>query len=185
MRAARGRRPGASQPNRQAAWSLLLAHPGQQPARLLGQPGVPQRLPGIGPRVLDPVEPDQQDRQVVADQRGVVLLAQGLRQEQGLAPAHDGLFRRLLGLHDAEIRASWSQFYDSVRELYVGLIRAAGNAGKLRVQNPRATAEWVLATFEGIKHRASFQRQNCTPAERDAMVDVLLRIVVAAADAAV
>lgn len=85
-----------------------------------------------------------------------------------------------LALRDAEIRASWAQFYDTVRELYAGLIRAACNAGKLNVPDPRATSDWVLATFEGIKHRASFQPQICTPAERDAIVEGLMRTLTVA-----
>jgi TetR/AcrR family transcriptional regulator, cholesterol catabolism regulator len=76
-----------------------------------------------------------------------------------------------MGLHDPEIRASWAQFYDSVRELYAGLIRAATNAGQLGPLDPHRTADWILATFEGTKHRASFQPQMCTAAERDLLVD--------------
>ena len=82
-----------------------------------------------------------------------------------------------LSLHDAEIRASWSQFYDSVQELFVGLIQAAVNAGCLRAPDPRRTAEWMLATFEGIKHRASFQPQVCTRAERDALVEGFMQVL--------
>jgi AcrR family transcriptional regulator len=82
-----------------------------------------------------------------------------------------------LGLHDAEIRSSWGQFYDSVREMFAGLIGAAANAGKLRVEDPRRAADWVLATFEGIKHRASFQPQLCTPAEQEALVEGFMRML--------
>jgi AcrR family transcriptional regulator len=82
-----------------------------------------------------------------------------------------------LGLRDPEIRASWAQFYDTVRELFVGSIQAAVNAGKLQVDDPRRTAEWVLAAFEGIKHRASFQPQICTPSERDAIVEGLMQML--------
>ncbi len=80
-----------------------------------------------------------------------------------------------LGLHDAELRASWAQFYDSVRELYAGLIRGACNAGQLGPLDPRRTADWVLATFEGVKLRASFQPQMCTATERDRLVENFLR----------
>ncbi|MFH1269388.1 MAG: TetR/AcrR family transcriptional regulator, partial [Planctomycetota bacterium] len=76
-----------------------------------------------------------------------------------------------LGLHDAEIRASWSQFYDTVHALFAGLVLAACNAGRLYVEDPRRTADWMLASFEGIKHRASFQPQMCTPSERDTLVE--------------
>ena len=84
-----------------------------------------------------------------------------------------------LSLHDPEIRASWAQFYDSVRELFVGLVQAAVNAGRLHVRDSRRTADWMLATFEGIKHRASFQPQTCTRAERDALVEGFMQILAA------
>jgi hypothetical protein len=89
-----------------------------------------------------------------------------------------------LGLHDREIQASWAQFYDSVRELFVGAIQAACHAGALRVDDPRRAADWLLATFEGIKHRASFQPQICTPAERDAIVDGFMRTLLAQSEKA-
>lgn len=84
-----------------------------------------------------------------------------------------------LGLHDPEIRASWAQFYDTVHELFAGLVRAATNEGQLHVPDPGRTADWMLATFEGIKHRASFQPQICTPAERDALVEGFMQILLA------
>lgn len=86
-----------------------------------------------------------------------------------------------MGLHDPEIRASWAQFYDSVRELYAGLILAAVKSGQLGNLEPRRMADWVLATFEGIKHRASFQPQMCTPAERDMLVDSFMQTLQALA----
>jgi len=85
-----------------------------------------------------------------------------------------------IALHDPEIRASWAQFYDTVRELYVGLVQAAYNAGSLRIADPRRTTEWMLATFEGMKHRASFQPQMCTTVERDAIVEGLMQMLATA-----
>lgn len=86
-----------------------------------------------------------------------------------------------LGLHDPELGASWAQFYDSVRELYAGLILSAIKAGKLGPLDPHRTADWMLATFEGIKHRASFQPQMCTPAERDLLIENFMRTLAALA----
>ncbi len=89
-----------------------------------------------------------------------------------------------LGLHDPEIRASWAQFYDSVRELFAGLIRAACNTAGLTIADPHGLADWMLATFEGMKHRASFAPQTCTRAERDALVEDFMWTLLAAADRA-
>ena len=82
-----------------------------------------------------------------------------------------------LSLQDAEIRAGWAQFYDTVRELYVGLVQAATAQGRLRVADPRGAVDWMLAAIEGIKQRASFEPEICTPDQRESMVKGLLRIV--------
>jgi AcrR family transcriptional regulator len=87
-----------------------------------------------------------------------------------------------LGLEDPEIRASWAQFYDTVRELYVSLICAACTAGRLKVSDPRWLADWLLASFEGIKHRASFEPQVCTPRESSRTVDAMMRMLELASD---
>lgn len=82
-----------------------------------------------------------------------------------------------LSLQDDEIRVGWAQFYDTVRELFVGLVQAACMKGQLQVADPRRAVDWMLATIEGIKQRAAFAPEICSPDERDAMVKGLLRIV--------
>ncbi len=82
-----------------------------------------------------------------------------------------------LSLHDSQVRASWAQFYDTVRELFTGLIQAAANAGRIQVANPRKTADWVLPTFEGLKQRASFESELCNPAELESIVEGLMQII--------
>lgn len=89
-----------------------------------------------------------------------------------------------LSLHDAEIRASWAQFYDTVREFYAGLVRAAVNAGRIGPVDSDRTADWMLASFEGIKHRASFQPQICTPEESEALVNGFMQILDSLSEAA-
>jgi AcrR family transcriptional regulator len=85
-----------------------------------------------------------------------------------------------IGLQDAEIQAGWAQFYDTVRELYVGLINAACASGQVEVADPRHAVDWMLAAIEGIKQRAAFEPQICNPDERETMVQGLLRILTAA-----
>jgi AcrR family transcriptional regulator len=87
-----------------------------------------------------------------------------------------------MALHDPELRSSWSDFYISVRDLLTTLVQNAAQAGQIRASDPQAVAEWMLSTFEGIKHRASFQPQMCTRKQRDALVDGFLRILRAASD---
>jgi AcrR family transcriptional regulator len=82
-----------------------------------------------------------------------------------------------LSLQDDEVRAGWAQFYDTVRELYVGLVQAACARGQLRVTDPRRAVDWMLAAIEGIKQRAAFEPEICTSNQQEAMVNDLLRIV--------
>ena len=64
-----------------------------------------------------------------------------------------------LSLHNLAIRRGWSQFYDSVREFYIGLVVAAMRARKDSPANPRRAVNLMLACFEGIKQRASFEQE--------------------------
>jgi AcrR family transcriptional regulator len=82
-----------------------------------------------------------------------------------------------LSLQDDEIRAGWAQFYDTCTELFVGLVQAACAGGQLEVADPHRAVDWMLATIEGIKQRAAFEPEICTPDEREAMVKGLLQIL--------
>jgi AcrR family transcriptional regulator len=82
-----------------------------------------------------------------------------------------------LSLQDVEIRASWAQFYDSARELHVGLIQAAQAQGQIRVADPRQAVDWMMAATEGIKQRAAFEPEICTPEQREATIRGLMRII--------
>ena len=82
-----------------------------------------------------------------------------------------------LGMQDAEIQASWAQFYDTVRELLIGLVQAAQTQGQIRVVDPRRAVDWMMVALEGLKQRAAFEPEICTPDELDATVTGLLRII--------
>lgn len=72
-----------------------------------------------------------------------------------------------LALHDLEVRRSWQQFSDSVREFYVGLVQAARAAGGLETEDPEHAVDFMLATMEGIKLQALCDPKICAkPAER-------------------
>lgn len=80
-------------------------------------------------------------------------------------------------LSDADVRAGWAQFYDTVRETYIGLVAAARAAGRLDVDDPRRAVNLMLAAIEGIKQRASFESVICDPAEQEAIVNDLLALL--------
>jgi AcrR family transcriptional regulator len=82
-----------------------------------------------------------------------------------------------LSLQDEAVRASWAQFYDTVRQMYLGLTRAAIAAGQLNLEYPEAAVNLLLAALEGVKVRATFEPRVATPAEQDAIVEGLMEIL--------
>ena len=82
-----------------------------------------------------------------------------------------------LSLHDTEVRRGWQQFYDSVREFYIGLVRAAVLSGQLEIDNPERLVNLMLEAIEGIKLRAMFEPQICSPAEENEIVKSLMEIL--------
>ena len=87
-----------------------------------------------------------------------------------------------LSLKDEQVRAGWLQFYDSVRELYVGLLTAVKDAGDLRtVDDPRTAVDLMLAAIEGVKLRAVYEPHIAAEEEQRTIVDGLMRILVPSA----
>jgi len=80
-----------------------------------------------------------------------------------------------LSLHNPAIRRSWAQFYDSVREYYIGLVLAAKRTGKVTTPDPRRAVDLMLACFEGIKQRASFEPTIL--AEKEQVCQELMQVV--------
>jgi AcrR family transcriptional regulator len=80
---------------------------------------------------------------------------------------------------DEEIRAGLAGFYDTVRELLVGMVDAACRSGQMQVADPLQAVTWMLATIEGLKLRAAFEPQICESGDTDALVDALVRILTA------
>lgn len=79
-------------------------------------------------------------------------------------------------VHHEETRSGWRQFYDSVREFYVGLVEAAILSGEVFTPNPRDAVNTMLATMEGIKLRALFEPELCSAREEGRMLESLLAV---------
>jgi AcrR family transcriptional regulator len=82
-----------------------------------------------------------------------------------------------LSLQDEAVRAGWAQFYDTVRQQYVGLVSAACAAGQLRSPDPEAAVNLMLSAIEGVKLRAVFEPQIACPDEQHAILEGLLGIL--------
>lgn len=83
-----------------------------------------------------------------------------------------------LSLHDEEVRKGWAQFYDTVREMYVGLLLAVRDAGGSDVTEPRRAVDLMLAAIEGVKMRAALEPHICDAEEQRSIVGGLLGILV-------
>lgn len=75
------------------------------------------------------------------------------------------------------VRDSWSQFYSTVREIYVGLVSAVkqGKAATA-LDDVRRDVDLMLEAMEGLKIRAGFERQIGDPSERQVIAASLLSI---------
>lgn len=82
-----------------------------------------------------------------------------------------------LAVHDAEIRRGWQQFYDSVRTFYIGLVKSAALAGAVVVDDAEQAVNLMLAAMEGIKLRALFEPEICSPAEECRVLEGLKEIL--------
>jgi AcrR family transcriptional regulator len=82
-----------------------------------------------------------------------------------------------LSVHDAEVRRGWQQFYDSVREFYLGLVQAAARAGAIEVRDAEQAVNLMLASMEGIKLRALFEPEACTREEEERIREGLKAIL--------
>jgi AcrR family transcriptional regulator len=78
-----------------------------------------------------------------------------------------------LAVHDDELRRSWRQFSDTVREFYIGLVKAAVAAGELKLADPEGAVDFMLSAMEGLKLRAQYEPHLCSrESERSIVVNL-------------
>lgn len=82
-----------------------------------------------------------------------------------------------LSLHNEEIRRSWRQFYDSVREFYVGLLQAVKATGAAADVDEQQAVDFMLDAMEGLKQRALYDPSICSSASERSICHNLLRIL--------
>lgn len=80
-------------------------------------------------------------------------------------------------VHDEALRRGWQQFYDSVREFYIGLVKTAASAGRIHVSDPEQAVNLMLAAMEGVKLRALFEPEICSEQEEARIVAGLWEIL--------
>ncbi len=82
-----------------------------------------------------------------------------------------------LSLHDEEIRRSWRQFVDSVREFYIGLLQAVNGAEAAPGSSSEQAVDFMLDAMEGLKQRALYDPSICTRDSEQCICQNLLRIL--------
>lgn len=78
-----------------------------------------------------------------------------------------------LAAHDDELRRSWRQFSDQVREFYISLVKAATG---LSLKQSERRADFLLSAMEGLKLRAQYEPHLCISACHKAIVAQLKRV---------
>jgi hypothetical protein len=64
-----------------------------------------------------------------------------------------------------------------VRELIVGLVEAVCAREQMEVPDPHQAVTWMMDATEGIKQRAAFEPEICTPEHRESLVQGMMRIL--------
>jgi AcrR family transcriptional regulator len=80
-----------------------------------------------------------------------------------------------LAVHDEELRRSWRQFSDNVREFYIGLVKAATG---LSTKKAESRADFLLSAMEGLKLRAQYEPHLCVRGSHKTIVAELKRVAV-------
>ena len=78
-----------------------------------------------------------------------------------------------LAVHDEELRRSWRQFSDSVREFYIGLVKAAT---RLATREVERRVDFLLSAMEGLKLRAQYEPHLCVSRSHKVIVAQLRRV---------
>lgn len=75
------------------------------------------------------------------------------------------------------VRDSWTQFYSTVREFYVGLLYAVKQGQpEGALEFVRRDVDLMLEAMEGLKIRAGFEKHIADPSERQVITESLLSI---------
>jgi AcrR family transcriptional regulator len=82
-----------------------------------------------------------------------------------------------LTLHDAAIRLSWHQFYDTVREQFVALLKAAQADRHVGDSQERRKVDLMLCALEGLKLRSVHEPHIGEASEQQALVEELLGVL--------
>jgi AcrR family transcriptional regulator len=78
-----------------------------------------------------------------------------------------------LAAHDEELRRSWQQFVDNVREFYIALVKAATG---LSTRKAESRVDFLLSAMEGLKLRAQYEPHLCVRRCHKAVVAQLKRV---------
>lgn len=79
-----------------------------------------------------------------------------------------------LAIHDDELRRSWRQFAEDVREFYLSLVQAADQCHPNQAEQ---TVDLLLSAMEGLKLRAQYEPHLCAPENERTILVGLKRLL--------
>ena len=83
----------------------------------------------------------------------------------------------VLSMSDAAVRKSWTEFANSVRAVYLGLVEKAAKEERIVVADPKENVDWYASMMEGLKYRAVFEPEICQSSNFEDAVQKLVRVV--------
>jgi AcrR family transcriptional regulator len=78
-----------------------------------------------------------------------------------------------LANHDEDLRRSWRQFSETVREFYISLVKAAVATGQVKTGSPEHAVDFMLSAMEGLKLRALYEPHICSAESEKTILETL------------
>jgi hypothetical protein len=82
-----------------------------------------------------------------------------------------------LATRDEAVRQGWQVFYENCRRFYVNLVEAARATRQLDVPSPERAVNLMLEAIEGVKLRALFESQICSPSGERQLTEDLMSVL--------
>ncbi len=83
----------------------------------------------------------------------------------------------VLSMSDEAVRKSWTDFANSVREVYLDLVERTAREEGIAVADPKENVEWYASMMEGLKYRAVFEPNICASSNFENSVQKLTRVI--------
>ena len=83
----------------------------------------------------------------------------------------------ILSMSDSAVRESWTSFAHSVSAVYLELVEKAAREEGVSIADPKENVDWYISMMEGLKYRAVFEPEICSPSNFDDSVRKLAQVI--------